>query len=329
MKNYQHLNLEEREQIAIGIALGKSYRQIGRELNRDHRTISREVKRNRSYFQEYVACEADRRAKKKGDKQRIRAPLKDPLIFLYVREKLRKRWSPEMISGRLSIVHPGKHICPETIYRYIYRRDNRRYQLWKYLSRCRKKRMKKEGRKVRRDGRIPGSVSIDLRPKKVARRKEVGHWESDNMEGRRRDRSVVTVEVERVTRYVRISKLDNRGAAAKTNGIINHLSGVPERLRLTLTVDNGKENSYHQQITSRLSLPVYFCHAYHSWEKGTVENTIGRIRQYIPKGYSLDLIEEGYLKGLEEKLNNTPRKCLGYLTPSEKMAQVLSSLNSS
>lgn len=125
--------------------------------------------------------------------------------------------------------------------------------------------------------------------------------------------------VERKTRYTLLSKLQNRGAQTKTRTLITRLRSYKIK---TLTADNGAENTNHQEIAEALQVNVYFCHAYHSWEKGTVENTNGRIRKYIPKGVSIDSISEEYIAGLEEKLNTTPRKCLHYLTPYEMMQKL-------
>ena len=133
-----------------------------------------------------------------------------------------------------------------------------------------------------------------------------------------------SVTVERLTRITIITKLADRSAAAKTAAIVNSLGKLPTQTRLTITADNGKENSYHKQLTDALSVDVFFCHAYHSWEKGTVENTNGRIRRYIPKGVSIDSITDKKIRVIERKLNSTPRKCLGYLTPDETMIRALS-----
>lgn len=113
-----------------------------------------------------------------------------------------------------------------------------------------------------------------------------------------------------------MTKLTDRSAQAKAEALINRLAGYVIK---TLTADNGAENTNHQEIAKSLELLMYFCHAYHSWEKGTVENTNGRIRRYIPKGVSIDPLSEEFIQTLEDKLNNTPRKCLQYQTPYEMM----------
>ncbi len=329
MKKFKHLSLAEREILYGGLKEGLSLREIGRRLKRDHTSLSDELKRNIKYGNcyvdgEYLPCKAQVLADRRSIKQRQKAPLKNPKVFLYVRKKLRSGLSPEQIAGRLTLDHPSEHINCETIYRYIYTKSMKRYKYWQYLKMNRRKRMKKEGRRVRRNGKIPGSISIDLRPKEVDTRNTLGHWETDNVIGKQTDDTVLSVTVERLTRVTLISKLADRSAAAKTAAVVSRLKRLPIRSRLTITTDNGKENSYHKQLTNALGVNIFFCHAYHSWEKGTVENTNGRIRRYIPKGVSIDSITDKEIRMVERKLNNTPRKCLGYLTPNETMARALS-----
>lgn len=332
MRTYRHLSLEEREKLWALKEKGLSLRTIAKKLGRSHSSLARELKRNRvglgkrtrEYLTfRYLPCQAQKKAERRGEKQRYQAPLKEPLIFLYVRQHLRQGWSPEQIAGRLALDHPGKHINCEAIYQYVYSKTVQKQKLWQYLTNRRKKRMKKAGRKVKRTGKIPASISLDLRPKEVETRKTIGHWETDNVEGKKTDAAALSVTVERLTRTTLISKLADRSALSKTKALVEKLNQWPKKIRLTMTCDNGKENSYHQLVSQELDLQVYFCHAYHSWEKGTVENTNGRIRRYLPKGTSIDSITAEQIVFLEEKLNNTPRKCLAYLTPYEKMKEVL------
>ena len=183
--------------------------------------------------------------------------------------------------------------------------------------------MKKGGRKVARASKIPNATSIDLRPEIVSKRVRVGDWETDNVIGKQTDKTALSVTVERLTRLTVLS-LTSKSAKSKTESLIKRLSVFPDTARETLTTDNGAENTNHPEITNSLGLSVFFCHAYHSWEKGTVENTNGRIRRYIPKGVSIDNLTDSQIKEVEIRMNSTPRKCLGYLTPYEKMIEVLS-----
>lgn len=325
MKIYRQLSLEEREKVYGLMNAGMSLGDIGKKLNRNKGTLSRELHRNAKYGNPYLPCRAQKKADKRKLRQRRRAPLKNSQIYLYVREHIRLGWSPELIAGRLSKDHPGQSISIETIYQYIYRRNYtlKPEKLWQYLPLARKKRMKKEGRRVRRIGKIPEAVSIEKRPEEVQRREGIGHWETDNIIGKISDDTALSVTVERLTRMTLMTKLPDRTAQAKTDSICSRLNEFPQNTLLTLTADNGSENSYHKQISKRTGMAVYFTHAYASWEKGSVENMNGRIRRYIKKGRSIDMVSDAEITRVEHTLNSTPRKCLDFLTPYEKMHQLL------
>ena len=325
---YKHLSLLEREKMFGFLAKGKSLRDIAKKLGRDHSTLSRELERNSKYGKAYLPCVADRYAVRKALRQRFRAALKNSLTFVYVREKLRLGWSPEIIAGRLSVDKPGESVTPETIYKYIYGRRQRREKLWKYLEQGHKKRRVKTGRSVQRISRIKGAKSIDLRPKEANGRKHSGHWETDNMEGVKTDVKVLSVTAERATRMVLLNGLKNKKSITKVKAVIARFERYPKEIILSLTADNGPENTRHGLITRKLSLPVYFCHAYHSWEKGTVENRIKKIRRIFPKGESLEKITEEKIQLAEYWINSTPMKCLDFKTPYEKMAEVMNNLKS-
>ncbi len=232
IKRYRHVTLEERERLYALREQGVSLRKIAEQLNRSHTSLSREVRRNVRYGEEYfvneyVPCKAEELARKRAKGQRKKASLKNPTIFLYVRQHLREDgWSPETIAGKLAIDQPGEHITKETIYRYIYARrlqPKTKPLLSSYLTLARRKRMKLHGRRVIRHGKIPFAVSIEKRPQAVLMRKRIGHWETDN--------------------------------------VIARLKEYPTR---TLTADNGKENSQHLKIARELQLLMFLCHTYAS-----------------------------------------------------------------
>ena len=321
-RSYQHVSIEERVEIYRLWKAGDSYRSIAKRLNRNVGTISREIKRNRTRMEkEYTPIKAQEISSIRSTKQRTKAPLKDIQIWLYVREKLRVGWSPEMIEGRIGKDHPGKSISYETIYRYIYGRGKKQ-KLYRYLIKARKKRMKKNGRRIKRNSKISDAISIDKRPYQVNKRFSYGHWESDNMLGKQTDKAVVSVSTERLTRLTILTKT-GKTSNDKMTALTTRLGIYPKKFRKTVTMDNGAENTNHKTIKQTLDMNSYFCHPYHSWEKGTIENTIGRIRRYIPKGTSIDEIPAEYIQEIEHTLNNTPRKCLNFLTPYEKKLQVL------
>ena len=330
MTTYHHLSLEEREKVYAGREKGLSRRTIARQLNRDVGTISRELRRNAKYGIPYVPCLAHRKAEKRAFKQRYRAPLKEPLIFLYVRTRLRdKKWSPETIAGRLPIEYPGYSIHQETIYRYVYGRKQKRMKLWEHLILHRKRRMKKNGRKVKAYGRLSEAIPIGERPLVINNRLRIGDWETDNMEGKQSDDTAVSVTVDRLTRVTRLWKLSDHSAGTKADVLVIQFQKEDPLLRESLTMDRGPENSDHKTITEIHRMPVYACEPYHSWEKGSVENMIGRVRRYIPKGKSVDGVSQKTLARIEGHLNTMPRKCLGYLTPNEYLEKILAASHTS
>ena len=286
-------------------------------LDRSHTSIVCEVQRNRNQNTgEYLPCVAQEKAEKRERLQREKAPLKDPEIFLYVRRKLRMGWSPETISGTLPLNHPGKTICIETIYQYIYTQAKHpKEKLFIHLVLHRKKRMKRHGRKVH-SSKIPGRVSIEQRSEEVALRQEFGHGETDLMEGIRSDKQVLHVTIERKTRYTQLQILHNKTAKTKTTAILHNQQEIPYA---TMTTDNGTENTGHRDW----KIPTYFTTPYHSWEKGSVENMIGRVRRYIPKKTSIAHLTPDEVQYIQYEMNNTPRKCLGFLTPAQALANEL------
>lgn len=293
------------------------YRQIAKELKRSHTTLSREYKRNAPYlYGEYIPIKAHNKYLKRCKKQRRKAPLKSPEILLYVREKLvSEQWSPETIAAMLKM-ETGLTIHHETIYRYIYKRENRRYMLWNYLTYKRKRRQKWSGRSVRRENRIKNAISIELRPEEIDSRSEYGHWETDLMESPKGFNHHLLVNIERKTRYVKLTRIPNKTASTTTGNMVRLLKRLKPK---TITSDNGLENANHTKVSNILNTKYYFCHPYSSWEKGSVENRIGVIRRYIPKGSNLGEYSLRELVELENKINNRPMKCLGYLTPLQAL----------
>lgn len=327
LAKFKHLNLEEREKIYLWHNLGVKDREIGRRLKRDHKTIAYEVEINERYGKKYMPCAAQKRAQRVENNQRYKAPLKNPQIFLYVREKLRSCLTPEMIAGRIGIDIKGVSIGTETIYRYIYSNQAKRYKLWRYLPSGRSKRQRIHGRKVQNKGKAPNAVSIDKRAKYVLKRKQKGHWETDNVEGPRSSRPALSVTVERTTRFHIITKIPNQTALVKSNALISRLSIYPWQLLRTITCDNGHENYTHEITAEALNTKIYFCHAYSSWEKPTVENRNKSIRRFFPKGTDFSKVRVSEVQAVENILNNTPMKCLGWMTPYEIMQRELSLIN--
>lgn len=332
---HKHLSLNERVEIYTLVQQGKSLREIGEKVGRNVGTISRELKRNKSRCDlPYTPVKAHENAARRAVTQRSKAPLKDHETYFYVKEKLvGEKWSPETIAGRIKTDKPGLSICHETIYEYIYSKG-RRHKLWTHLAESRQKRRRWKGRIVRKDkpsSKIPGAVSILKRPACVDKRKTEGHIETDLMEGVRSEKPVLSVEVFRKTRYTQLTKLPNKKAETKEKILTKKLKMVRSLQKSnrpilkSITADNGSENTNHQKVSKELKTKVFFCQPYHSWEKGTVENTIKRIRRFIPKGTPLSQFNDIQIQWLENKMNNTPRKCLNYLTPNEAFEKEVNS----
>jgi len=323
MKTWSQMDLMEREKLFGLLKQGESIRSCARRIGRSHTTLMRELKKHTKYGKAYIPCLAQRRHEYWTKRQRSRSALKNTQVYVYVREKLRLGWSPEAIEGRLPLDELHQSISHETVYSYIYKNKRRKRDFVKYLTQKHGKRRKQTGRSVNKLSKIAHAVPIRKRHFLVDTRTTIGHWEGDLMEGLRSDHKVLSVEVERVTRFTKLSLLPSKKSLCKSYALTRSLHPLPKRARKTLTVDNGPENSSHQTWTKELGIKVYFCAPYHSWEKGSVENMNGRIRRYIPKGMSIETITHEQIVALEEILNNTPRKCLGYKTPNEKMREML------
>lgn len=314
-KVYQHLSLMERETIALGLAAGKSKADLARELGRHKSTITREVERNSSpiYNCQYRANIADQRARERQTKAQAKVRLPHPELRQVVENQIEEGWSPEQIAGRLAIDNPTLKTNYESIYQYVY---TERTDLIVYLRRHHRKRRKRGSAAHKHSSRIPNPTFIDQRPEVINLRQEYGHWEADTMVSRI-SKPVVQVVSERKSRKVKLNKLPAKESAHMANALIMSFSSLPEELRKSFTYDNGTENADHEIVNEALNAVSYFCHPYHSWEKGTVENTIGLVREYLPKKTDFSNITKWQLEQIENKLNNRPRKCLQFLTPNE------------
>lgn len=314
-KPYKHLREEERDMLAVLRGEGRSLREIARRLKRDPGTISRELKRNAPpvHTGYYLPHKAHERAMRRNQETHRRDRLKDPCIRRYVQDRLRVGLSPELVAGRWSHLHPESSITHEAVYQWVYA-DAR--DLIPCLLRAHRKRLHRGYSRKHVKSHIPGRVSIEARPKEVAGRKVAGHWEADTAVSRQ---SVAAIQVatERKTRLTRISKLRRKGAHEMRVALTRRLSRCPAHLRKTITYDNGSENTDHEKTNDVLGTRSYFCAPYHSWEKGTVENTIGLVRRSLPKKTDFAIVSSKELRTIERRINNRPRKCLGYRTPAE------------
>lgn len=308
------LSAEERDLIAVYRGGGLGIREISRRLNRSPGTISEEIKRN-SFKGYYVAIHAQNVSQERKLKAKQRFPLKDPVTFAYVLEKLESGWSPEQIAGRLKKEKGKTIICPETIYRYIYDHKNQAKRLWEYLPLKRVKRRKKLGRQVHKE-QIKAKISIHLRPKEINNRQIFGHWEGDTVEGKNHYQGIRS-EVERMARFLMAAKLKTVDSAETVSAQITMFGHLPKSARISTTVDNGNEHAKHLLLKEKLGTQSYFADPYSAWQRGTNENTNGLLRRYLPKGSSfVDLTQED-LDDIVWEINNRPKKVLNYNTPQE------------
>lgn len=324
MKYYHQLTIHEREQIRLGVAQGLSYRTIARKVGRNHRTIARELARNSPALGKHTYCStlAHRQTVKRRFEGRSKK-LDDGALRNYVIRRLGKGWSPETIAGRLKRINSQVTVCSETIYRFIYDRENRGERYYEFLRRGHKRREPWFGRKTQCDKRltIPNKANIALRPEEANVRETVGHLETDLMEGLKKTGGAVSVTVDRKSGLVILDKLESKESGKRITVLIQHLTKYPRQMRKTITMDNGTENTEHERLQKDLGCQTFFCNPYHSWEKGTVENTIGLIRSWIPKGTDLTTINQVDLNTITLELNHRPRKRLGFLTPYEVTLQ--------
>jgi IS30 family transposase len=307
MKKYKHLTLEQRYQISADKNSGLTNEAIAESLGVAKSTIGREFRRNRSergYRPKFAQKQADKRKKGKV-KQRISPP-----TWSFVEEKIQQEWSPQQISERLKM--DGKEsVSHEWIYQYLAADKKSGGTLYQKL-RCQKKHRSRYAKYSKR-GVWQGIKRIDERPKVVEEKRRIGDWELDTIIGKGHQGTIVTM-VDRRSKLLRMSKLEQKTAALTKDAITEKLAALTV---FTLTSDNGREFAEFAEIEKLLSAGFYFAYPYHSWERGANENTNGLIRQFFPKQTNFATLCELDIKEVEDKLNNRPRKTLGYQTPNE------------
>jgi IS30 family transposase len=313
--DYKHLTEEERYQIDDLQREGFKQGQIAEKLGRSPSTVSRELRRNegeRGWRPRQAQLKAVARLVTRGSANVKRA---SDAAWQYAKKHLKNdQWSPEQITGRLEL-EGLETISHETIYQRILEDKNAGGALYTNL-RCKKKRKKRYGSAKSLRGAIPNRVDIDQRPAIVDSRGRTGDWEGDTIIGAHDGGAVIASMVERKSRYTCLAKAKNK-TTTEVIGSINQIMLPMADLVMTITLDNGKEFSQHEVMSSILGADVFFAKPYHSWERGLNENTNGLVRQYFPKRIPFDNITNHALQNVARKINNRPRKCLGYKTPFE------------
>ena len=286
--------------------------EIARRLGRHRSTVYREVKRNCSVHDGYYrglhsSWKAGGRKKRSRRNMRFGNEDFEPIAVL-----VRGDWSPEQIVGRRKL--EGKAVMShETIYKWLFADKEKGGSLWLHLRGAQKRYRKRYGAYDSR-GRLAGKKMIESRPAVVDRRKRIGDWEIDTVHGR--GKACLVTIVERKTGVTRVGKINRATKELTLERTIELLWDEKERVK-TITADNGTEFHNYKDLEKTLETQVYFATPHHAWERGTNENTNGLLRQYFPKGTNLSRVTRSTCKSVAEKLNNRPRKRLGFRTPNE------------
>lgn len=314
MNKYIQLTLEERVLMSFMRLQGFSYAKIASELGRHRSTIYREFDRNSCHHIDgsYRPTKAQRRTRARRRRSRRNAQFTD-IDFSYVIELLKRKWSPEQISGFLKLldVRAPSH---ETIYRYIWLKKQYGKNLHQYLRQSIKRRRKRHNSYDSR-GRLAGKRHISERPPSVETRKILGHWEIDTVVSRASKDCIVTMN-ERKSGYVLIGKLKDRTTESLNAKVCELISRTPMPFK-TITSDNGTEFNQYKEIEDAHNVKFYFANPYHSWERGSNENLNGLIRQYLPRGCSMERLTQTQCDQIAKELNQRPRKRHQYKTPEE------------
>lgn len=311
LMTYKHLSQAERYQIHALMKAGHDQSQIAKLLDRHKSTISRELSRNTGSrgYRPKQACEmsADRAQHSRN------APTVEPWVREAACALLCIQWSPEQIASQLPISH-------ETVYQHVYADKAQGGTLWKHL-RCQKQKRKRYAGGRDRRGQIPNRRPLSERPLHIEARRQVGHWECDTVIGASHKGAVVTM-VERKSGYAVMAKVEKKTSELVSSAIVDKLQPMAARVK-TLTFDNGKEFAGHAHIDQQLQSTAYFARPFASWERGSNENLNGLLRQYVPKKRAMSTVSDEEIRMIQNRLNNRPRKRLGFKTPAEVFHQSL------
>jgi IS30 family transposase len=315
-ERYSQLTLEERGTIAQLHQAGRSRHEIAAALDRSPSSISRELKRNSGKqvgYKPIYAQEQTRARRWSGSRLERDEELRE-LVLDY----LKRGWSPEQIAGRLEQQRAAVTVSHESIYRFIYAQIRRTNDgAWRnYLPRRKHKRGRHGRRKRSADDLIKGRVSIALRPQAVDSRRTFGHWEGDLMAFAIPGQALLIAH-ERKSRLILGARQPGKASLPLAKQLCAWFQPLDPRLRRTITFDNGTEFAQHLILADELAMRTFFCDPHSPWQKGAIENAIGRLRRYLPTKINLDTLDHELLEAWIAAYNNTPRKCLQFRSPAE------------
>jgi IS30 family transposase len=310
---YTQLTLTKRYHISTLIKEGYNQKEIANEIGVHPSTICREFQKFRAINKSTYSAESMQIEAKKNHIYKPKRSAMTNVIEKYVRQSLKKDWSPEQLVGRMKI-DINQTISHETIYQFIYANKAHGGVLYKYL-RHKNKKYHKRTNEYQRRGIIKNRISIDERPTIVDAKVRIGDWEIDTVIGKDHKGALVTL-VDRKSKFAIIRRVKSKHADVVTEATIELLQPL-KKFTHTITADNGKEFAYHELIAKALDAKVYFCDPYSSWQRGLNEHTNGLIRQYIPKKSEFENISKEEIVTIQNKLNHRPRKSLGFKTPFE------------
>lgn len=322
------LSMEERIRIADLLIQGSSVRGIAREIGYDPATVSREIRRHQDKSGAYNPFLAHQKSVQKLARPKLRKIQGNTLLGQYVQARLDLHWSPEQISRSLVKDFPytkTMRLSHESIYQAIYvqGRGTLRRELKQVLRTGRAQRKPHKDPNKRRQRYRDPMVNISERPAEVADRAIPGHWEGDLIVGSHNASAIGTL-VERTSRFCLLLYLPgDHTAVTVRDAIVAQMQSLPRTLRKSLTWDQGVELALHKKISQKLDMAVFFCDPHSPWQRGTNENTNGLLRQYFPKGTDLSVHPPEELKRVAQELNERPRKTLDWLTPAEKLNEIL------
>jgi IS30 family transposase len=329
-KRYKQFSLTERIELYRLHRAGQSKRAIARALGRSPSTISREFRRNSRNTKAWSGGYQPERAQVLRSRRRQWDPrfklARDARLRAHVLERLKGGWSPEQIAGELRREHGRCVVSHEAIYRFIYHRSAQK-DYWHRLLPQRKARRGAPGKRhVSPVEHIQERVPIHKRPAEVNSRNSPGHWEGDLMLFARYGQAILVTH-ERSTRLLLARRQPNKAAAPLARELKHRFEALPPSLRRTLTFDNGTEFAYHYRLPRERGMATYFCDPHAPWQKGGIENAIGRMRRRLPRKTDLASLSPRKLDQLVAAYNHTPRKCLGYQTPAQVFCEHLKVLH--